>query len=48
MDLFSSEFDENTNLLPKDGTVMYYGKIMDYSKAEYFFNCLMETIEWKK
>lgn len=47
MDLFSSEFDENTNLLPKDGTVMYYGKIMDYSKAEYFFNCLMETIEWK-
>lgn len=47
MDLFSSEFDENTNLLPKDGTVLYYGKIMDYSKAEYFFNRLMENIEWK-
>jgi alkylated DNA repair dioxygenase AlkB len=47
MDLFSSEFDENTNLLPKDGTVFYFGKIMDYSKAEYFFNRLMETIEWK-
>ncbi|MEN9907873.1 MAG: hypothetical protein RLZZ540_1014 [Bacteroidota bacterium] len=47
MDLFSTEFDENTNLLPKDGTVMYYGKIMDYSKAEHFFNRLMETIEWK-
>lgn len=47
MDLFSSEFDENTNLLPKDGTVLYYGKIMDNSKAEYFFNRLMENIEWK-
>ena len=47
MDLFSTDFDENTNLLPKDGTVLYFGKIMDYSKAEYFFNRLMETIEWK-
>lgn len=47
MDLFSSESDENTNLLPKDGTVLYYGKIMDNSKAEYFFNRLMENIEWK-
>lgn len=47
MDLFSTEFDENTNLLPKNGTVLYFGKIMDYSKAEYFFNRLLETIEWK-
>lgn len=47
MDLFSSELDENSNLLPKDGTVLYYGKIMDYSKAEFYYNRLMETIEWK-
>ena len=47
MDLFSSEFDENSNRLSKDGTVLYYGKIMDYSKAEFYYNRLMETIEWK-
>lgn len=47
MDLFSPEFDENTNLLPKDGTVLYYGPIMDYAKAEFYLNCLLETIEWK-
>ncbi|RVT76556.1 alpha-ketoglutarate-dependent dioxygenase AlkB [Flavobacterium sufflavum] len=47
MDLFSPEFDENTNLLPKDGTVLYYGQIMDYSKTEFYLNRLLETIEWK-
>ena len=47
MDLFSNEFDQNSNRLPKDGTVLYYGKIMDYSKAEFYYNRLMETIEWK-
>ena len=47
MDLFSPEYDPNTNLLPRDGTVLYYGKIMDYSKAEYYYNRLLENIEWK-
>lgn len=47
MDLFSSEFDENTNRLPQDGTVLYYGKIMEYSKSEWYFNRLLESIEWK-
>ncbi|HJS01382.1 MAG TPA: alpha-ketoglutarate-dependent dioxygenase AlkB [Flavobacterium sp.] len=47
MDLFSSEFDQNPNLLPKDGTVLYYGKIMDYATANFYYNCLLETIEWK-
>ncbi|APA00466.1 MULTISPECIES: alpha-ketoglutarate-dependent dioxygenase AlkB family protein [Flavobacterium] len=47
MDLFNPEFNPNTNLLPQDGTVLYYGKIMDYAKADYFFNRLMENIEWK-
>ena len=47
MDLFSTEFDENPNRLPQDGTVLYYGKIMDYSNAEFYFNRLMESIEWK-
>ena len=47
MDLFSPEFDENTNRLPHDGTVLYYGKIMDRSKADFFFNQLLDTIEWR-
>ncbi len=47
MDLFSPTFDENTNLLPQDGTVLYYGKIMNFSKAEFYFNRLLENIEWK-
>lgn len=47
MDLFNPEFNPNSNLLPKDGTVLYYGKVMDYAKADYFFNRLMENIEWK-
>lgn len=47
MDLFNPEFTPNTNLLPKDGTVLYYGKIMDNTQADYFFNRLLENIEWK-
>ncbi len=47
MDLFSPKFNENSNLLPKDGTVLYYGPIMDYAKAEFYLNRLLETIEWK-
>lgn len=47
MDLFSTEFDPNSNLLPKDGTVCYYGKIMDNSEAQFYFDRLLATIEWK-
>lgn len=47
MDLFSPEFDENINYLPKDGTVLYYGKIMDYNQAHYFYQRLLENINWK-
>lgn len=47
MDLFSPKFNENSNLLPKGGTVLYYGPIMDYAKAEFYLNRLLETIEWK-
>lgn len=47
MDLFSTEFDAHKNLLPKDGTVLYYGKIMNNSQAQHFYNRLLESIEWK-
>ncbi len=47
MDLFSPEFDENTNRLPQDGTVLYFGKVMKFTKANFYLQRLLETIEWK-
>lgn len=47
MDLFSKEKDEDINLLPKDGTVNYYGKLFTSSEANEFLTTLLDTIEWK-
>lgn len=47
MDLFNLGFDENINLLPKDGTVNYYGKIMSFEEADTFYTALLNGIEWK-
>ncbi len=47
MNLFNSVVDETINLLPCDGTVNYYGKIMNGDDAAYYFNYLMHQIEWK-
>ncbi|TAG31184.1 MAG: alpha-ketoglutarate-dependent dioxygenase AlkB [Sphingobacteriia bacterium] len=44
MDLFSSEI---TNLLPKEGTVNYYGKLFSLKDANHYFELLLHTIEWK-
>ncbi len=42
--LFDTSID---NLLPNDGTVIYYGKIMDVSIANAYSDKLLHTIEWK-
>ena len=47
MDLFSNILDESTNLLPHNGTVNYYGKLMSYQKATHFYTQLLNTIDWK-
>ncbi|WP_278035315.1 alpha-ketoglutarate-dependent dioxygenase AlkB family protein [Flavobacterium nitratireducens] len=47
MDLFNPEFNPKYNRLPKDGMVLYFGKVMDYHKAHFYFNRLLETIEWR-
>lgn len=47
MDLFSKETDEKRNLLPKDGTVNYYGRLMSLTEADYYLDCLLKTIQWK-
>jgi len=44
MDLFS---DETTNLLPKEGTVNYYGQIFSSVVSKKYFEDLLEAIEWK-
>ncbi|WP_448698682.1 alpha-ketoglutarate-dependent dioxygenase AlkB family protein [Mucilaginibacter sp. AW1-3] len=47
MDLFNDQTDTNKNLLPGDGTVNYYGKIMPSAKANAYLDTLLNTIEWK-
>jgi len=45
MSLFAN--DAGTNLLPYDGVVYYYGKVLSHEDAGSYFNTLMHTIEWK-
>ena len=44
IDLFR---DSETNLLPGDGTVNYFGKIFTSEKANFYLENLLSTIEWK-
>lgn len=45
MDLFSSE--TIINLLSNDGVVNYYGKVLNQERGQYYFDKLLNTIEWK-
>lgn len=47
MDLFN-ELSESTNLLPRDGTVLYFGHVLSIEKANQYFHELYNTIEWKQ
>jgi alkylated DNA repair dioxygenase AlkB len=47
MDLFNDEIDYSANVLPKDGVVNYYGKLLSNELANHYFDRLMNTIEWK-
>ncbi|MEB2777944.1 alpha-ketoglutarate-dependent dioxygenase AlkB [Algoriphagus sp. D3-2-R+10] len=47
MDLFNQGSLENNNLLPKDGMVNYYGKIMPTIEALSYFDYLLNEIQWK-
>lgn len=46
MDLFREE-GEKVNLLPKNGTVNYYGKIFNYAEANKYLECLLNSIAWR-
>lgn len=47
MDLFNNKTDPSKNLLPKDGIVNHYGKILTNKEANHYFDYLMNTIEWQ-
>lgn len=47
MELFIRETESLKNLLPKDGEVHYYGKLLSKKEADFFYDQLLKTIEWK-
>jgi alkylated DNA repair dioxygenase AlkB len=44
MDLFANE---TTNLLPMDGCVNYFSKIFTEQQSNFYYNKLMDSIDWK-
>jgi len=46
MNLFDNQ-NQQHNLLPYDGTVNYYGRIIPTDKANNYLDVLLNTIEWK-
>lgn len=45
MDLFN---DSNTiNLLPYGGTVLYFGIVLSKERSDFYYDALLNTIEWK-
>ena len=45
MDLFHTSKDNN--LLPFDGEVNYYGSVMNTKQSEYYFDQLLQNIQWE-
>ncbi|CAN5820465.1 alpha-ketoglutarate-dependent dioxygenase AlkB [soil metagenome] len=45
MDLFGN--DPTVNLLPVDGTVNYYGRILNHAETERYYESLLKSIPWK-
>ncbi|MGK6352298.1 alpha-ketoglutarate-dependent dioxygenase AlkB family protein [Parapedobacter sp. DT-150] len=47
MKLFEDVIDETRNLLPRDGTVQYYGQLLPPRAADYYLERLLSTIPWR-
>ena len=47
MDLFNTLINEKTNLLPKDGTVYYYGKLFSQKDADHYLQMLLANVDWR-
>jgi len=47
MDLFNTLPDKQINHLPKDGTVHYYGMVLNRLDADHYLQVLLDTIDWR-
>lgn len=47
MDLFSTLLDQPINLLPYDGEVNYFGEIMSPNENQFYFEHLLNNINWQ-
>ncbi|MCP9756060.1 alpha-ketoglutarate-dependent dioxygenase AlkB [Lacihabitans sp. CCS-44] len=47
MDLFDYKPDATKNWLPYEGTVNYFGKLLNHESADYYLKALLENIEWR-
>lgn len=47
MQLFDIEADPTQNQLPYDGTVQYYGKVLQTAVADHYFETLLHSIAWE-
>lgn len=45
--LFDLNFDPKNNLLPEDGEVFYFGKIISETESAQYFQALWRKVEWK-
>jgi len=47
MELFDRVADPEINLLPIDGTVNYYGRLIDPDNAKHYLDTLLTDIDWR-
>ncbi|MDF3818541.1 alpha-ketoglutarate-dependent dioxygenase AlkB [Leptospira sp. 96542] len=45
MDLFGQ--NQNSNLLPSDGLVLYFGKVLNPERRQFYFENLLQNIQWQ-
>ena len=45
--LFDELLDQPINILPRDGCVNYYGQLLNAHDAQYYFDTLMSSVEWR-
>lgn len=47
LSLFEDPSENPVNLLPKDGTVHYYGKVFSKEKSDFYYDYLFNRIPWE-
>ncbi|RMZ59376.1 alpha-ketoglutarate-dependent dioxygenase AlkB [Chryseobacterium nematophagum] len=47
MNLFTELFNEPLNVIPYDGTVLYYGEVFPKKQSDFFYDYLFNHISWE-